>query len=72
MRIFKLMKGGEVENTEEVIVVLNRLIDDELLKKAINICASNNFTINETLDYIDLQFNCIDFNTSEDLNTFYC
>lgn len=72
MRIFKLKKGGETENVEEVIVVLNRTIDDVLLKKAINICADNNFTIHETLKYIEDQFNCISFTSLSDLETFYC
>lgn len=72
MRIFKLKKGGEIENVEEAIVILTRAIDDELIKKAINICASNNFTVNETLNYIDEQFNCLDFASLSDLETFYC
>ena len=72
MRVFKLKKGGETENADEVIVVLNRLIDDELIKKAINICADQNLTLNATINYIQEQFNCIDFTTSDDLFTFYC
>lgn len=72
MRLFKLKKGGETENADVVIVVLNRLIDDVLLKKAINLCADNNYTINETLEYIDDQFKCISFTSLSDLETFYC
>lgn len=72
MRVFKLRKGGETENAEEVIVILTRAIDDELLKKAVNICADNNYDINKTLNYIDEQFNCLDFASLSDLETFYC
>ena len=72
MRVFKLKKGGEVENADEVIVILSRTIDDELLKKAINICAENNYSVEQTLKYIDEQFNCIDFASFSDLETFYC
>lgn len=72
MRVFKLKKGGETENVDEVIVILNRVIDDELLKKAINICADNNYTVEQTLDYIDEQFNCLDFVNFTDVETFYC
>ena len=72
MQIFKLQKGGEVENPEAVIVILKRIIDDELLKKAINICAENNFNVTETLNYLEEQFNCINFTSFSDLETFYC
>lgn len=72
MRVFKITKGGEVENIDERIVVLTRMIDDELLKKAINICAENNFSVHDTLKYIEEQFNCIDFATDSNLETFYC
>lgn len=72
MRVFKLKKGGETENVDEAIVILTRTIDDELLKKAINICAENNFSVNETLNYIDEQFNCLDFVSLSDVETFYC
>lgn len=72
MRVFKLKKGGETENVDEVIVILTRPIDDELLKKAINICADNQLDINQTLDYIDEQFNCLDFASLGNLETFYC
>lgn len=72
MRVFKLKKGGETENVDEVIVILTRAIDDELLKKAINICADNNYTVEQTLHYIDEQFNCLDFASFTDLETFYC
>lgn len=72
MQIFKLQKGGEVENPETVIVILKRTIDDELLKKAINICAENNFNVTETLNYLEEQFNCINFTSFSDLKTFYC
>jgi len=71
MRVFKLKKGGETENVEEAIVILNRAIDDELLKKAINICADNNFDLNEILKYLDEQFNCLDFASLSNLDTFY-
>ena len=72
MRIFKIKKGGETENVEEVTVVLTKIIDDELLKKAINICADNNFSLEETIKYIEDQFNCVGFVTFDDLFTFYC
>lgn len=72
MQIFKLQKGGEVENPETVIVTLRRIIDDELLKKAINICAENNFNVIETLSYLDEQFDCVEYTSFSDLETFYC
>lgn len=72
MRVFKIKKGGETENVEEVTVVLTKMIDDELLKKAINICADNNFSLEETIKYIEDQFNCVSFVTFDDLFTFYC
>lgn len=72
MRVFKIKKGGETENVDEVIVVLTKAIDDELLKKAINICAEQNFTLDETIKYIEDQFNCVSFVTFNDLFTFYC
>lgn len=72
MKIFKLKKGGQTENVEEVTIVLSRIIDDELLKKAINICAKNDFTVSETIDYLNEQFNCIDYISFDDLETFYC
>ena len=72
MRIFKLQKGGETENVDDAIIVLSRPIDDELIKKAINICADNNFSLNETIKYLDEQFNCLDFVTLSNLETFYC
>ena len=72
MRVFKLKKGGETENVDEAIVILTRDIDEELLKKAINICADNNYTVEQTLHYIDEQFNCLDFANFTDLETFYC
>ena len=71
MRIFKITKGGETENVEEAIVVLTKDIDDELLKKAINICAANKYTINAIINYIEDQFNCLDFVTFSNLETFY-
>lgn len=72
MKIFKIKKGGETENADEVIVVLNRTIDDELLKKAVNICAENNYDVAQTVKYIQEQFNCVEFTTFSDLNTLYC
>lgn len=72
MKIFKLKKGGETENADELTVILKRTIDDELLKKAINICASNNYSVEQTVNYIDEQFNCVDFVAFDDLETFYC
>ena len=72
MKIFKLKKGGQTENVEEVTIILRRIIDDELLKKAINICAKNDFTVSETIDYLNEQFDCIDYISFDDLETFYC
>ena len=43
-----------------------------VLKTAINICAENDLTVNETIKYLDNQFECIDFITFDDLDTFYC
>lgn len=72
MKIFKIKKGGDTENPEEAIVVLTRIIDDELLKKAINICAQNNYDVVGTINYLREQFDCVDFVTFDNLNTFYC
>lgn len=73
MRVFKLKKGGETENVEETLVILNRDIDSELLKRAINICADDNLNIKETLEYLDEQLRCIDdFTSADNLFTFYC
>lgn len=72
MRVFKLKKGGETENAPEILVVLNRDIDEELLTKAINICAAKDFILMETKMYLEHQFNCIDFVENDDLKTFYC
>lgn len=72
MRIFKIKKGGDVENVDEALIVLTRIIDDELLKKAVNICAKNNCSVSETVKYLQDQFNCVDFVTFDNLNTFYC
>ena len=72
MKIFKLKKGGQTENVEEVTIILRRIIDDELLTKAINICAKNDFTVSETIDYLNEQFDCIDYISFDDLETFYC
>jgi len=72
VRVFKLKKGGETENARELLIVLTRDIDDELLTKAINICAEKEFDINQTKIYLELQFNCIDFVENDDLKTFYC
>ncbi len=72
MRVFKLKKGGETENTEEVIIMLSREIDRELIMKAINICAERNFNIAATMNYLDEQFHCIEDTSSLDLETFYC
>lgn len=72
MRVFKLKKGGETENVDELLIVLNRDIDDELLTKAINICAEKDFNILQTKFYLENQFNCIDFVEDDDLKTFYC
>lgn len=72
MRVFKIKKGGDVENSEDAFVVLSRPIDEDLLKTAINICAEKNLSIQDTLQYIDRQFNCLDFVTLSDVETFYC
>ena len=71
MRIFKLQKGGETENVDDAIIVLSRPIDDELIKKAINICAANNFDANQIINYLEDQFNCLDFASFSNLETFY-
>lgn len=72
MKLFKIKKGGDVENPQEAIVVLNRDVDEELLKKAINICAENGQDVSETIEYIRFQFNCVELVNFNDLNTFYC
>lgn len=72
MKVFKIRKGGETENVEEAVVILNRDIDGELLKRAINICADDNLTVQQTLYYLDEQLQCIDYSTFDDLFTFYC
>ena len=72
MRVFKLKKGGETENVDEAIVILSRPIDEELIKKAINICAEKNYDLLETECYLENQFNCVDVVENDDLKTFYC
>ena len=72
MRIFKLKKGGETENVDEGIIVLNRDIDSELLKKAVNICAEKNYNVADTVKYVQEQFDCVEFTAFGDLDTLYC
>ena len=72
MKIFKIRKGGETENVEEALVILNRDIDGELLKRAVNICADENLNVQQTIYYLDEQLKCIDYYTFDDLFTFYC
>ena len=72
MRIFKIKKGGETENVEEAIIVLNRAIDDELLKKAVNLCAEKSYNVADTVNYIQEQFDCVEFTAFSDLDTLYC
>lgn len=71
MRMFKLKKGGETENVKETIVVMNRDIDKDLLKCAINLVAKDNpDSIDEVLNYLSNQFDnvCLSEN---DVETFY-
>lgn len=70
MQIFKLKKGGETENVEETIVVLNRNIDRELLISAINKQAKNGKGESEILKYIEDNFNAVYF-VDKDVETFY-
>lgn len=72
MKIFKIKKGGETENVDEALIVLSRPIDDELIKKAINICAENDYTVSETVGYLEEQFGCVELCTFDNVNTFYC
>lgn len=72
MRVFKLKKGGETENVDEAIVILTRAIDDELIEKAINMCAEKDYTPKETIKYLDEQFNGVNDATYDGLKTFYC
>lgn len=71
MQIFKLKKGGETENVKETIVVMDRDIDKNLLKCAINLVAKDKpDSIDEVLNYLSNQFDnvCLSEN---DVETFY-
>lgn len=70
MQIFKLKKGGKVENIEETTVVLNRNIDRELLISAINKEAEKGKGESEILKYIEDNFNAVYF-VDKDVETFY-
>lgn len=70
MQIFKLRKGGKIENVEETIVVLNRNIDKDLLIKAINNVAGDETTVAEVLKYLEDNFNAV-YQVETDLETFY-
>ena len=70
MQIFKLKKGGETENVEETIVVLNRNIDRELLISSINKQAEKGKNEAEILKYIEDNFKAVYF-VEKDIETFY-
>lgn len=70
MQIFKLKKGGKTENTEEIIVMLNRPIDRDLIIKAINNKADENATEASILQYIEDNFKAV-YCVEKDLETFY-
>lgn len=70
MQIFKLKEGGETENVEETIVVLNRNIDRELLISAINKQAQYGKGESEILQYIEDNFKAV-YCVENELETFY-
>ena len=74
MRVFKIKKGGAVENAEECLLVLNREIDKDLLMSAVNNVAErygDETVANDVLEYLDKQFKATDLVDFDDLETFY-
>ena len=70
MHIFKLKKGGETENVEETIVILNRDIDRELLLSAINKQAEKGEGEADILKFIEDNFKAV-YCVENEIETFY-
>lgn len=72
MIAFKLQEGGKTENPKQVLVILNRDIDKDLIISAVNKKAGEKVSVEGIAAYIDEQFKAldslIDFDT---LETFY-
>ena len=57
MKTFIIKKGGQGENPDEYLFIMTHLVDEELLKMAINKMASKeNVSIYDIHEYLDTQF----------------
>lgn len=57
MRSFIIKKGGQVENPDEYLFIMTHLVDEDLLKMAINKMASNeDVSIHDIHEYLNTQF----------------
>ena len=57
MRSFIIKKGGQVENPNEYLFIMTHLVDEDLIKMAINKMASNeNVSIYDIHEYLNTQF----------------
>lgn len=57
MRSFIIKKGGQVENPDEYLFIMTHLVDEDLLKMAINKMASNeDVSICDIHEYLNTQF----------------
>lgn len=57
MKTFIIKKGGQVENPDEYLFIMTHLVDEELLKMAINkMAGKENVSIYDIHEYLDTQF----------------